>query len=102
MRQSFDYLPVAGAPVPRAGERVRVPFGRQRAIGIVAAHAESSAWPRARLKSVTQAIDTTPLWDAATFGVLRWAADYYHHPLGDVLFGALPKMLRDGAAASRE
>jgi primosomal protein N' (replication factor Y) len=102
MRQSFDYLPVAGAPVPRAGERVRVPFGRQRAIGIVAAQAESSAWPRARLKSVTQAIDTTPLWDAATFGVLRWAADYYHHPLGDVLFGALPKMLRDGAAASRE
>src|SRR3546814_4803221 len=68
----------------RTGERVRVPFGRQRAIGIVAAQAESSDWPRARLKSVTQAIDTTPLWDDATFGVLRWAADYYHHPLGDV------------------
>ncbi len=63
---------------------------------------ESSEWPRARLKSVTQAIDATPLWDEATFGVLRWAADYYHHPLGDVLFGAMPKMLREGAAATRE
>ena len=102
MRQSFDYLPAAGAPPPGPGQRVRVPFGRQRAIGIVAAHAESSALPRARLKQVTQAIDTAPLWDEATFGVLRWAADYYHHPLGDVLFGALPKRLREGAAASRE
>jgi primosomal protein N' (replication factor Y) len=102
MRQSFDYLPAAGTPVPQPGERVRVPFGRQRAIGVVAAHAGSSEWPRARLKSVTQAIDATPLWDEATFGVLRWAADYYHHPLGDVLFGAMPKMLREGAAATRE
>jgi primosomal protein N' (replication factor Y) len=102
MRQSFDYLPAPGMPIPRAGERVRVPFGRQRAIGVVAAHATSSKWPRARLKSVTQSIDDTPLWDEATSGVLRWAADYYHHPLGDVLFGAMPKMLREGAAATRD
>ncbi|HKX98160.1 MAG TPA: hypothetical protein VJL86_00445, partial [Steroidobacteraceae bacterium] len=102
MRRSFDYLPAPDARPPLPGERVRVPFGRQRAIGIVAAHAGTSVLPRAQLKPVTQAIDTTPLWDDATFGVLRWAADYYHHPLGDVLFGALPRMLREGAAASRE
>ena len=102
MRRSFDYLPASDAAPPRPGERVRVPFGRQRAIGIVTTHAGSSELPRAQLKSVTEAVDTTPLWDESTFGVLRWAADYYHHPLGDVLFGALPRMLREGAAASRE
>ena len=102
MRRSFDYLPAPGARPPAPGERVRVPFGRQRAIGIVAAHAASSELPLARLKPVTQPIDATPLWDEGTFGVLRWAADYYHHSLGDVLFGALPRMLREGAAASRE
>ena len=102
MRRSFDYLPAPGATLPGPGERVRVPFGRQRAIGIVAAHADASELPRAQLKSVTKAIDTTPLWDESTFGVLRWAADYYHHPLGDVLFGALPRMLREGAAATHE
>jgi primosomal protein N' (replication factor Y) len=102
MRRSFDYLPAPDTTPPQPGERVRVPFGRQRTIGIVAAHAESSELPRAQLKSVTEAVDTTPLWDELTFGVLRWAADYYHHPLGDVLFGALPRMLREGAAASRE
>jgi primosomal protein N' (replication factor Y) len=102
MRRSFDYLPPADGPPPPPGVRVRVPFGRRRAIGIVAAQSESSELPRGRLKPVTAAIDTAPLWDAATFGVLRWAADYYHHPLGDVLFGALPRMLREGAAAERE
>src|SRR5688572_10519719 len=102
MRQGFDYLPAADAPVPRPGERVRVPFGRQRAIGVVAAQADASTWPLAKLKAVTQSIDTTPLWDEATFAVLRWAADYYHHPLGEVLFSAMPKMLREGAAATRE
>jgi len=102
LRQSFDYLASAGQPLPRPGERVRVPFGRQKAVGLVVAHAASSALPRARLKPALEAIDTTPVWDEATFGLLRWAADYYHHPLGDVLFGAMPKLLRQGQAAVRD
>ena len=32
--------------------------------------------------------------------MLLWAADYYHHPIGDVLFHALPIMLRQGKPAS--
>ena len=102
LRQRFDYLAAADAPLPRPGERVRVPLGRRRAVGIVAAHSDTSALPRARLKPIVEAIDATPLWDATTFGLLRWAADYYHHPLGDVLFSAMPKMLRNGTAAVRD
>ena len=62
--QCFDYLPAAGAPLPPPGARVRAPFGRQRAVGVVVAHARESALPRARLKPVTQALDPAPLWDA--------------------------------------
>lgn len=102
LRSSFDYLPPAAGRVPEPGERVRAPFGRQRAVGLVTGHAATSALPRARLKPVVESIDAAPLWDATTFALLRWAADYYHHPLGDVLFSAMPKMLRDGAAAVRE
>jgi primosomal protein N' (replication factor Y) len=102
LRQCFDYLPPAGAAPPQPGERVRVPLGRRRAVGIVAAHAATSAIAHARLKPVLEAIDAAPLWDATTFGLLRWAADYYHHPLGDVLFSAIPKLLREGKAAVRE
>jgi primosomal protein N' (replication factor Y) len=102
LRSSFDYLPPAGGRVPAAGERVRAPFGRQRAVGLVVAQAAASELPRARLKRVAEAIDAAPLWDPVTFELLRWAADYYHHPLGDVLFSAMPKMLRDGAPAARD
>ena len=39
LRRCFDYLPAAGERVPLPGERVRVPLGKRRAIGLVAAHA---------------------------------------------------------------
>ncbi len=29
---------------------------------------------------------------------LRWAAEYYHHPVGAVLSHALPGLLREGRA----
>ncbi|HXV41003.1 MAG TPA: primosomal protein N' [Steroidobacteraceae bacterium] len=99
LRRCFDYLPAEGEPLPRPGVRVRVPLGRQRAIGVVAAIAGESTLPRAQLKRVLATLDDQPLWDEATWGLLLWAADYYHHPLGEVLFTAMPKMLRAGARA---
>jgi primosomal protein N' (replication factor Y) len=102
LRRRFDYLPEDGAKTAEPGERVRASFGRGRAIGIVAAHAAESSLPRARLKKISTAIDTQPLWDVTTFGLLLWAADYYHHPLGEVLFGAIPKPLRKGDPARRD
>jgi primosomal protein N' (replication factor Y) (superfamily II helicase) len=102
VRRSFDYLPDDGTEIARPGERVRAPFGRRRAVGIVASHADESALPRAQLKRVTSTIDALPLWDSATLGLLLWAADYYRHPLGEVLFGAMPKLLRLGAPAQRD
>ena len=102
LRRRFDYLPEDGAAIARPGERVRVSLGRGRAVGIVAAHAAESSLPRPRLKKISAAIDTMPLWDGTTFGLLLWAADYYHHPLGEVLFGAMPKQLRKGDPSRRD
>ena len=31
--------------------------------------------------------------------LLEWAAQYYHHPLGEVIAAALPKLAREGAAS---
>lgn len=31
--------------------------------------------------------------------ILRWASDYYHYPIGEVLFHALPILLRQGKPA---
>ena len=102
LRRRFDYLPPAGAPQPHApGQRVRVPLGKRRAVGVIAAMAERSELPASRLKRVLEVIDAEPLWDAATFALLGWAADYYHHPLGEVLFAAIPVALREGGSAQR-
>ena len=34
-----------------------------------------------------------------TFDLLRWAAEYYHHPMGEVFAAALPASLRAGQPA---
>jgi primosomal protein N' (replication factor Y) len=38
--------------------------------------------------------------DSGLLQLLRWTADYYHHPLGEVIAAALPKALRAGAPAT--
>ncbi|HEY8052388.1 MAG: primosomal protein N' [Steroidobacterales bacterium] len=102
LRRLFDYLPPAGTvggALPVAGVRVRVPFGRQRLIGLVIEVAESSELPTERLKPVLEVLDTLPVVDAGVLALLGWAAQYYHHPMGEVLASALPKALRLGASA---
>ena len=96
MRRLFDYLPPAAPVVP--GQRVRVPFGRQRLVGLVVGHAATSELPIDRLKPVLEVLDTDPVLDSSAVELLKWAADYYHHPIGEVLSAAMPKALREGAA----
>ncbi|MEZ5500927.1 MAG: primosomal protein N' [Steroidobacteraceae bacterium] len=102
-RQCFDYrlgsTVTDGTTLP--GRRVRVPFGRSQRIGVIVAVVEKSDLSPEKLKSVTALIDDEPLFDAPLLATLRWAAGYYHYPLGQVLFTALPRKLRDGAARSR-
>ena len=102
LRRLFDYLPPAEAgagPLPAIGARVRVPFGRQRLIGLVLAAADTSEVPQERLKPILEVLDARPVLDSAAIELLTWAAQYYHHPIGEVLTGALPRPLRFGAAA---
>jgi len=101
LRRLFDYLPVApdAQVTAEIGQRVRVPFGRQRLVGLVMEHADSSELPATRLKPVLDVLDSEPVLDQAALELLRWAADYYHHPIGEVIAAAIPKSLRAGAPA---
>ena len=99
LRRVFDYLPPAStsaAEAPRPGVRVWVPFGRQRLIGILVGIVSESALPLPKLKAVYEFLDQQPVFDPVTFELLRWAADYYHHPIGEVYAAALPVALRAG------
>jgi primosomal protein N' (replication factor Y) len=82
------------------GTRVRVPFGRQRLVGIVIDVADASDLPADRLKPILEVLDPKPILDPAALGLLRWASEYYHHPIGEVVAAAMPKALRLGASSS--
>jgi primosomal protein N' (replication factor Y) len=102
LRRVFDYLPppaMQTATAPRLGIRVSVPFGRQRLIGILVGTALESALPAHKLKAALEFLDEQPVYDAVTFELLRWAADYYHYPVGEVYAAALPVALRVGQPA---
>jgi primosomal protein N' (replication factor Y) len=97
----FDYLPPRENPRPlTSGVRVRVPFGRGREVtGVVLGGSAHSEVPRHKLKRIAKVLDDSPVLPESLLALLRWAADYYHHPLGEVLTTALPAWLREGRPA---
>ena len=105
LRRAFDYRPPADLPTTapahdlKPGVRVRVPFGRRRLVGVLLETVSESAIEPGKLKAALDILDQEPIFDPVTFEVLRWAADYYHHPIGEVLAAALPAPLRAGQPA---
>jgi primosomal protein N' (replication factor Y) (superfamily II helicase) len=100
LRRLFDYLPArSDGHAPRPGARVRVPFGRQRLVGVIHSLADRSDLPREKLKPILEVIDADPVLDARGLELLEFSAQYYHHPLGEVIAAALPKLAREGAAS---
>ena len=101
LRRLFDYRPPAGstddALVP--GTRLWVPFGRRRAVGVVIELRSRSDVPAAKLRTAIAKIGSEPIFDRALLELLVWAADYYRHPIGEVIAAALPGPLRTGADA---
>jgi primosomal protein N' (replication factor Y) len=98
LAEGFDYLPADDGPLPAPGSRVLVPFGRGERIGIVVDHPSSTPLPAGKLKAIRRVLDAAPTIGPELLQTLRWAADYYHHPLGAVLSHALPSLLREGRA----
>ncbi|NND54670.1 MAG: primosomal protein N', partial [Gammaproteobacteria bacterium] len=92
----FDYLAPKGRDDLRPGMRVRVPFGRRKLVGIVAAVGHDSEWPLNKLKPALEVPDQDALFDPALVDMLSWAAGYYQCPPGEVFAAALPVALRQG------
>ena len=73
-----------------------VPFGRRQLIGVLVGITQASSISPAKLKPALALLDDEPVFDPVTFDLLRFASDYYHHPLGEVIAAALPAALRLG------
>ncbi|MCK4705854.1 MAG: primosomal protein N', partial [Gammaproteobacteria bacterium] len=98
---TFDYLIPDSLQHHRftPGCRVEVPFGRRTAIGVVLEQTEHSDIALNKLKPINRLIDAEAVLDSRILDLLRWAASYYLHPIGEVVQTALPSPLRHGKAA---
>jgi primosomal protein N' (replication factor Y) len=100
LRQFFDYLPPPGCDVSQLqpGIRIKVPFQHRQLIGILLETTDKPQSESYRLKQAIEIIDNIPVIPPDLLELCLWGADYYHHPIGEVLDTALPVLLRQGRA----
>ena len=100
LRRCFDYLPPKGETEAeqqaniQPGMRVLVPFGRQTLVGVVLVIKTETSVPTNKLRAIKSVLDTEPSLSPELLKLCQWAANYYHHPIGDVISQALPPRLR--------
>ena len=87
--QTFTYsIPENFVEGIETGMRVLVPFGRRRVTGyVLGAHLPP---PQKDIKPILDIPDDTALFPPAMIPFFRWVADYYIHPIGEVIKCALP------------
>lgn len=90
----FDYLVPGEVALPPVGARVLVPFRNRDTVALVVSHPVHTQVPASRLRSIRQILAPSQWFTPELWKLALWAADYYHHPLGEVLFTMLPATLR--------
>jgi primosomal protein N' (replication factor Y) len=95
LRQVFDYLSAENEMLPQAGMRVLVTFGRRKMVGVIVEITDRSDLPLDKLFRVIEYLDgDQSVVSSETLGLLHWCWRYYKHAPGEVVFNALPPLLR--------
>lgn len=97
----FDYC-ADDTTASDVGRCVVVPFGKKIALGVIVDITHTTSIPTERLKHALRVLREAPALDAADLQLIKFASDYYHHPLGAVVMGTLPARLRRPTAAPPE
>ncbi|MDM8546953.1 primosomal protein N' [Candidatus Venteria ishoeyi] len=98
----FDYLPPPQAASDnwQAGMRLRVPFGSSTRTGVLIKVATHTQVALDKLRAAEVVLDDKPVIPTDILKLAQWAANYYHHPLGQVLETLLPSLLNRGEVAA--
>ncbi len=96
LSREFDYKAPSSGPLPSPGQRVLVPFGRHQRIGMIMDYSNYSEVPTEKLKKCIEILDTNPILSEENLWLIRFTSNYYHHPIGEVVFTAIPSLLRKG------
>ena len=84
------------------GARVAVPFGKRKVAGFVIAEADGPPPGVKRVLSVAGLLEEQTLFPSELLEFLRVAADYYMHPVGEVLRAAAPALPRQAMKALKD
>lgn len=91
----FDYRwPCAPGAEPQVGQLALVNFGRREAVGVIVAIKQDTDVPADKLKDALAVRDQLAPLSGQWLALARFAAGYYHRPLGEVAMPGLPKNLR--------
>ncbi len=86
----------------KSGLRVLVPLGNRLVTGYILGTTTlpdaGSGKKKVTVKPIVDLLDTEPFFPAAMIPLFRWIAEYYHHPLGEVLRTALPSGVTTGSS----
>ncbi len=99
LRHTFDYLAESSDLAWEKGCRVLVPFGSRELVGIVVdILTEMTEREQGKLKPIIKRIDAAASIPTELFNLIIWISQYYHHPIGECFYAAIPKALRSGEA----
>ncbi|MCS5709628.1 primosomal protein N' [Candidatus Berkiella cookevillensis] len=101
LRKLFDYLPNTEIDCAslQVGMRVSVPFGKRTLVGVIMDIATHSTFDNAKLKTIIEVLDESALFPADLCHFFQKAAQYYHHPIGEVVHAGLPQSIKQGKRA---
>lgn len=100
MRQVFDYLANDQPEFKELGlteligRRAKVQFGHRQMLGIIVSVSDKPSIDISKIKPIITLVDGAPCIPHELLALCRWAANYYHHPIGETLFAAVPQALR--------
>ncbi|MDH5671562.1 MAG: primosomal protein N' [Myxococcales bacterium] len=101
LRRTFTYaLPGALRGRLEIGSRIAVPFARQKLAAFVVGFPREAPGD-ITLRPIAGLLDSQPVFDVELMGFLRQAADYYMHPIGEVLRAAAPALPSEAMKALR-
>jgi len=86
---TFTYcVPENLSPFISPGKRVLAPFGERRVTGYVLDTCEPH--DSKEIRHIYDVLDEEPLFPLSMIPFFNWIADYYFHPIGEVIKSALP------------
>ncbi len=89
----FDYF-APTLELADIGKRVSVPFGKAKRVGIIVGQTLTTELAPHQIKAIIAIDHSCPRLSAGDLALLRFTSDYYHHPIGQTIFSALPPIHR--------